>query len=193
MVGWLLSTGSSLERRINVFFKTLKKAFKWTDKCQKALEELKEYLASPPLLNPSKPDEELSLYLVMSPTVVSSALIREEDRVQLPIYYTNWVLREAEGRYAPMEKLVFALITATRKLKPYFQAHTIVVQTDKPLQKAINNLEAARWLVLWAIKLGEFDVQYRPRTTIKAQALAYFITEFTMKENEEERPAAWMI
>ena len=89
MVGWLLSTSSSLERQINVFFKTLKKAYKWTDKCQKALEELKEYLASPPLLNPSKPDEELSLYLVVSPTAVSSALIREEDRVQLPIYYTN--------------------------------------------------------------------------------------------------------
>ena len=79
MVGWLLLVGSSLERWINVFFKTLKKAFKWTNECQKAFEELKVYLASPPLLSPSKPGEELSLYLAVSSTTVNSALIREED------------------------------------------------------------------------------------------------------------------
>ena len=45
------------------FFKTLKKAFEWTDKCQKAFEELEAYLASPLLLSPSKPSEKLSLYL----------------------------------------------------------------------------------------------------------------------------------
>ena len=75
------------------FFWILKKAFEWTDKCQNAFEELKAYLASPPLLSPSKLDEELFLYLAVSPTVVSLALIREEDRVQLPVYYTNRALR----------------------------------------------------------------------------------------------------
>ena len=63
--------------------------FEWTDECQRAFKELKAYLAFPPLLSPSKPDEELSLYLVISPKVVSSAFIREEDHVQLPIYYTS--------------------------------------------------------------------------------------------------------
>jgi len=48
------------------FFKVLWKAFEWTDECQKTFEERKAYLASPPLLNPSKPSEELSLYLVVS-------------------------------------------------------------------------------------------------------------------------------
>ena len=57
------------------FFKTLKKSFEWTDECQKALEELKAYLVSPLLLSLSKPGEELSLYLAISPTTVSSALI----------------------------------------------------------------------------------------------------------------------
>lgn len=59
--------------------------------------------------------------------VVSSALVWEEDRVQLPIYYTSRALRGAEGRYPPMEKLAFALIIAAQKLKLYFQAHTIVI------------------------------------------------------------------
>ena len=67
-----------------------------------------------------------------------------------------------------MEKLAFALITATRKLRSYFEAHTILVQMNKSLQKMMNDSEAAGQLVLWTIELGEFDVQYRPRTAIKA-------------------------
>ena len=58
---------------------------------------------------------------------VNSALVREEDRVQFPIYYTSRALRGAEGRYPPMEKLAFALIIAAQKLRLYFQAHTIVI------------------------------------------------------------------
>jgi hypothetical protein len=36
------------------FFRVLKKAFDKTDKCQKSFNELNAYLASPPLLSPSK-------------------------------------------------------------------------------------------------------------------------------------------
>ena len=61
-----------------------------------------------------------------------------------------------------MEKLALALITAARKLKPYFQAHIIVVLTDQPLKKAMSSLEATGRMALWAIELSEFDVQYRP-------------------------------
>ena len=57
-----------------------------------------------------------------------------------------------------MEKLAFALITIARKLRPYFQEHTIVVHINKPPRKAMNNLEVAGQLVLWAIELSEFDI-----------------------------------
>ena len=57
------------------FFKTLKKAFTWTNKCQQAFEELKKYLMTPLLLSPSKQGKELYLYLAVSPTAISSALI----------------------------------------------------------------------------------------------------------------------
>ena len=59
------------------------------------------------------------LYAI-SLTVVSLALIQEEDRMQLPMYYTSRALKGAKERYPPMEKLAFALITAVPKLKPYF-------------------------------------------------------------------------
>ena len=123
---------------------------------------MKAYLSALPLLSPSQPGEELFLYLVVSPVAVSTALIREEEKVQKPVYYASRVLRGAEKRYPPMEKLAFALVTAARKLKLYFQAHTIVVLTDKPLRRAMSNPDAAGRLALWAIELSEFNIQYRP-------------------------------
>ena len=81
-----------------------------------------------------------------------------------------------------MEKLAFALVTATCKLKPYFQAHTVVVLTDKPLRRAMSNPEAAEQMALWAIEFSEFDVQFHPSTAIKGQAVTNFIVEFTNME-----------
>ena len=101
------------------FFRTLKKSFEWIDECQLAFEELKAYLSAPLLLSPSQPGEELFLYLAVSPTAISTTLIREEEKVQKPVYYASRALRGAEERYSPMEKLAFVLVTAARKLKPY--------------------------------------------------------------------------
>ena len=149
------------------FFRTLKRSFKWTVECQQAFEELKAYLSSLPLLSHSQPGEKLFLYMAVSLAAISVALVKEEERVQKPVYYVSRALHSAEERYPPMEKLTFALVTAARKLKPYFQDHTVIVLTDKPLWRAMSNLEAAGRLVLWAIELNEFDIQYRPRIAIK--------------------------
>ena len=94
------------------FFHTLKKSFEWTNECQQAFEDLKRYLSSPPLLSPSKPGEEFFLYLVVSPATISASLVREENRVQKPVYFTSRALRGAEERYPLMEKLAFALVIA---------------------------------------------------------------------------------
>ena len=82
-----------------------------------------------------------------------------------------------------MEKLAFALITAARKLKPYFQAHTIIVLTDQPLKRVMSSPEATGRMALWAIELSEFVVQYRPRTAVKGQIVADFIAEYTQSED----------
>ena len=134
------------------------------------------------------------LYLAVSPTAVSAALIREEEKVQKPMYYTSRALRGPEERYPPMEKLAFALVTAARKLKPYFQAHTIVVLIDRPLRRVVSNLDAAGRLALWAIELSKFDIQYRPRTAIKGLVIVDFITEFTHDEDKgAEEPSQWSV
>ena len=83
----------------------------------------------------------------MSPHVVSSALIREEGKLQKPVYYISQALKGAEGRYPMIEKLAFALMMTSRKLRHYFQAHIINVMTDHPLKKAMNKLEAIGRLI----------------------------------------------
>ena len=145
---------------------------------------MKAYLSTLPLLSPSQPGEELFLYLAVSPAAVSATLIREEDKVQKPVYYANRALHGAEERYPPMEKLVFVLVTVARKLKPYFQAHMVIVLTDKPLRRAMSNPDAAGRLALWAIEMSEFDIQYCPRTAIKGQVIANFIAKFTHDEDK---------
>ena len=62
------------------FFKTLKQAFAWTDKCEATFQELERYLSNPPFLSLSKQGEELYLYLVVSATAMSATLIQEEDK-----------------------------------------------------------------------------------------------------------------
>ena len=111
-------------------------------------------------------------------------MVREEDGSQRPVYFTSRALRGAEERYPQIEKLAFVLIIAARKLKPYFQAHTIVVLTDKPLRKAMSSLEATGRMALWAVELSEFDIQYCPRTAVKGQVVADFITEFTLGDGQ---------
>ena len=78
-----------------------------------------------------------------------------------------------------MEKLVLALVTTARRLRPYFQAHTIEIQTEHPMKQILHKPETSGRLVKWAIKPSEFDIRYKPRTAIKEQVLADFIMEFT--------------
>ena len=102
------------------FLKVLRMAFEWMDECWNDFQNLKVYLTTAPLLSPSIPSEELYLYLAVAPHAVSSALVREEGKVQKLVYYTSRALRGAEERYQMIEKLAFALITTSKKLRHYF-------------------------------------------------------------------------
>ena len=161
------------------FFQVLKKAFQWDAHCKEAFTSLKTYLSSSPILVSPSEGELLTLYLAVSNFSTSAALVRERDRVQQPVYYHSRALRGAEERYPKMEKPILALVTTARKLRPYFQAHTIEVPMEYPMKQILHKPKTSGRLIKWAIELSEFDIRYKPRTTIKGQVLAYFIMEFT--------------
>ena len=66
-----------------------------------------------------------------------------------------------------MEKLILELVTAARKLRPYFQAHTIEVPTEYPMKQVLHKPETSGRLMKWVIELSEFDIRYKPKTAIK--------------------------
>ena len=164
------------------FFQVLKKAFQWDAKYEEAFTALKTYLSSPPILVSPIEGELLTLYLAVSDFSTSAILVRDKERVQHLVYYCSRALRRAKERYPRMEKLILALVIAARKLRPYFQAHTIEVPTEYPMKQVLHKPETSERLMKWVIELSEFDIRYRPKTAIKGKVLADFVMEFTSAE-----------
>ena len=141
-------------------------------------------MGRPPLLSKPTDGEPLFLYLAVTEYVISRALIKEEERVQWPVYYIRKRLVDAEIRYPEMEKLALALVVASRKLRPYFHSYTIRVLTNYQLRQVLEKPDASGRLLKWAIELSQFDIEFVPRPTIKGQALVDFIAEFTTPKDK---------
>ncbi|CAL2238554.1 unnamed protein product [Prunus armeniaca] len=95
------------------FFQVIKgktKLIDWIPECERAFQELKEYMGKPPLLSKPEYSEDLLLYLSVSSTALSSVLIREVGKVLNPMYYVSRALQDAETRYPEIQKLSIALV-----------------------------------------------------------------------------------
>ncbi|GJR85234.1 reverse transcriptase domain-containing protein [Tanacetum coccineum] len=112
------------------------------------------------MLTAPKEKEELIIYVVAAKEAISAVLMTEREGKQIPVYFVSRAIRGPEINYKPMEKLVLALLSASRRLKRYFQAHAIIVITDQSIKQLL------------------------PRALIKGQILADFI----MERPEEESP-----
>ncbi|XP_048634995.1 uncharacterized protein LOC125608613 [Brassica napus] len=73
--------------------------------------------------------------------------------------------------------MALAVVEAARKLRPYFQSHSVEVLTDQPLRTILQNTNRSGRLTKWAIELGELDITYKNRTAAKSQVLADFLVE----------------
>ena len=112
-------------------------------------------------------------------------MLLKDQEVQQPVYYIRKTLVDAETRYLPLEKLVLALVHATRKLPQYFQAHTVFVLTEYPLQSLLKRSDFTGQIAKWGTRLGSFDIRYRSWNAVKGQVLADFIAEFSPKIDME--------
>ncbi|KAL0445450.1 UNVERIFIED_CONTAM: hypothetical protein Slati_2267700 [Sesamum latifolium] len=94
----------------------------------------------------------------------------------------------------PIEKMALALVVTARRLRPYFLSHPIGVKTNTPLKQTLGKPDTSGRLVKLAVELSEYDISYLPRMTIKAQALADFIskmTEITIKDASQDQK--WLL
>ncbi|GJS43964.1 reverse transcriptase domain-containing protein [Tanacetum coccineum] len=187
------------------FFKTLKKCtkkndFLWTDEVESAFRQIKKLIAKLPMLTAPEEKEELVIYLAAFKEAVSVVLMTEREAKQMAIYFVSRALRGPEVNYTSMEKMVLALVHASKRLRRYFQAHPIVVITDQPIKNILSNPEVAGRMQKWSIQLGEFGIHYRPRISVKGQVLADFIVERPEEEDPDDSakegeplPAQWTL
>ncbi|GJS14118.1 reverse transcriptase domain-containing protein [Tanacetum coccineum] len=187
------------------FFKTLKKCtkksdFQWTQEAEIAFKQMKKLIEELPMLAAPKEKEELIIYLAAAKEAISVVLMTEKGGKQLPVYFVSRALRGPEINYTSIEKLVLALLSASRQLKRYFQAHTIVVITDQPIKQLLSKSEISGRMLKWKFELEGYDIQYRPRKSIKGQILVDFIVERPDEESldepmaePEELPEPWTL
>nr|XP_043633459.1 uncharacterized protein LOC122604652 [Erigeron canadensis] len=164
------------------FFKTLKgclnkKDFKWSREAESAFQELKSHLQSLPALTVPRPGETLILYLAAAKEAINAVLLAERQNVQKPVHFVSRALQGLELNYPNLEKSALALVNVARRLRRYFQAHTICVLIDQPIRQVLLKPENSRRLAKWAVELGEHEIIYKPRTSLKGQVLADFLAE----------------
>ncbi|GJZ96701.1 reverse transcriptase domain-containing protein [Tanacetum coccineum] len=167
---------------------------------EEAFKQMKQLIAELPMLVTPMEKEELIVYLAAAKETVSAVLMTERETKQMPIYFVSRALRGPKINYTSMEKLVLALVHACKRLKRYFQAHSIIVITDQPIQQVLSRSKVEGRLQKWSIELGEYAIHYRPRVSVKGQILADFIVERpeedspnTLMEVEEELPEPWIL
>ena len=97
------------------------------------------------------------------------------DSKQRPVYFVNKAFSEVETRYTDFERVALTLRMETKKLRLYFQAHTIIVLISSSIKAILHKPDASRKLLKWAIELNKFDIEYQPKSAIKGQMLANFI------------------
>jgi hypothetical protein len=159
--------------------------FSWSAEAQEALDKLKATLTHAPVLTPPQDDEPLYLYVAATTQVVSAIIVVERAEeghalpVQRAVYYISEVLSETKARYPQVQKLLYAVVLARRKLRHYFEAHPIMVVSSFPLGEIIRNPDAAGRITKWSVELMGETLAYAPRKAIKSQILADFVADWT--------------
>ena len=169
LTGRLAFLGRFISRfmdRLKPFFTTLRGANRaeWNEEYDQAFVAIKQYLTEPPILVSPETGDRLYLYQAASNIAVNASLFKECGHAKLrPVFFVSKSLTNAKTKYSYLERAALALQTAARKLRPYFQAHPVVVLIDLPLRGIIHKPDLPRRMARCSMELSEYDIQYKPR------------------------------
>jgi ribonuclease HI len=133
----------------------------------------------------------LPLYVAASHAAVSAVLVQEKQdgqaKKQVPVYFVSEVLSPSKRNYIEVEKVLYAVLMASRELQHYFLSYHIIIPSSQPLKDIIMNMEATRRVGKWDADPNEFTIDYVHRSSIQSQALADFIAHWMPGAQDEER------
>jgi hypothetical protein len=185
---------SCLGERCLPLYRLLRKIerFTWTPEAEETLENLKALLTSAPILVPPAAGEALLIDIAATTQVVSAAIVverREEGHALLVprlVYFISEVLSETKIHYPQIQKLRYAVILTRRKLRHYFESHSVAVVSSFPLGEIIQCREASGRIAKWVVEIMDETISFAPRKAIKSQVLADFVAEWV----DTQLPAA---
>jgi hypothetical protein len=152
--------------------------FRWGAKQQRVFEEIKEYLARPPMLVPSQQDRPFYIYLSIGDTSIASVVIQVYDGKEKVVFYLSRRMLDTETRYHEIEKLCLCLFFTCTKLRHILLFAEIIVICKLDIIKHMLSAPVLKGrLGKWMFALSEFDIRYQPMKAVKGQALADLIAE----------------
>ena len=141
----------------------------WDEDCQKAFDDIKQYLLNPPILVPMEFSQLAYLYISTSLYSIGTMLCpKTKDNKKRAIYYLSKILVDYEIKYTPMEKICFAIVFTTKQLRYYLLYFTTyIVSPINPLKYLMAKQHLSSKFVKWLMLLQEFDINVVKQSFVK--------------------------
>ena len=139
------------------------RAVKWTEDCQRGVEEIQRVLLAKPVLMLPDLSQEFILRTDASATGMGGVLLQEKDGLLHPVKCISKKFSETQLRYSTIERECLAIVWALTTLARYLLGKEFILQTDhRPLTFLKASKTKNNRLLRWALIIQEYRFKVHP-------------------------------